>query len=106
MRFLKCDLYIGGDTGPMHMAAACGLQGIAISKHAKDADKSNSSSKERFGPWHSEIKFIQPEHSLTGCEHGCDKPYAHCINRISVDLVMSKLSEFKNLLECRMNDES
>ena len=26
----NCDLYIGGDTGPMHMAAACGLKGVAI----------------------------------------------------------------------------
>lgn len=93
----QCDFYIGGDTGPMHMAAACGLRGIAISKHARDADKSNASSKERFGPWRSEIKFIQPEHSLPGCKNGCGKPYAHCINSISVDMAMRKCLEFKNL---------
>ena len=83
----KCDLYIGGDTGPMHMAAACGLKGVAISKHAKNADKSNVSSKERFGPWQSKIQFIQPGYSLLGCENGCDKLYAHCIKQVSVENV-------------------
>jgi len=83
----KCDLYIGGDTGPMHMAAACGLKGVAISKHAKNADKSNASSKERFGPWQSKIQFIQPGYSLLGCENGCDKLYAHCIKQVSVENV-------------------
>lgn len=83
----NCDLYIGGDTGPMHMAAACGLKGVAISKHAKNADKSNASSKERFGPWKSQIQFIQPGYSLLGCENGCDKLYAHYIKQVSVENV-------------------
>lgn len=78
----KCDLYIGGDTGPMHIAAACGLI-----KYAKNADKSDASSKERFGPWKSQIQFIQPGYSLLGCENGCDKLYAHCIKQVSVENV-------------------
>lgn len=91
----KCDLYIGGDTGPMHMAAACGLKGVAISKHAKNADKSNASSKERFGPWLSKIQFIQPEHSLPGCNNGCNKLYPHCIKLINADYVCKEV--FKNI---------
>lgn len=87
----NCDLYIGGDTGPMHMVATCGLKGVAISKHAKNADKSNASSKERFGPWQSQIQFIQSEHSLPGCENGCNKLYAHCIKLVSVDNVYNIL---------------
>ena len=88
----NCDLYIGGDTGPMHMAAACGLKGVAISKHAKNADKSNASSKERFGPWKSQIQFIQPEHCLPGCEKGCNELQPHCIKTININNVIENIN--------------
>lgn len=85
------DLYWGGDTGPMHLAVACGLSGVVMSCHPRNAAKNHENSPERFGPWQSKLKVLQPRQSLLGCEEGCQKNYAHCINQITIDEVYMAL---------------
>ena len=86
------DLYLGGDTGPVHMAAACGLGGVAIYSTSKDynGDKQSDASC-WFAPWKSSIIVVQPDHALPGCEHGCNHNEAHCICQMKPDQVYAEL---------------
>lgn len=86
----SCDCYLGGDTGPMHMATACEMSGVALFVGRSDINP-NDLTPERFGPWMSEIVTVQPEKMLPGCDHGCMKNYAHCINTIKVETVYEKM---------------
>lgn len=87
----KCEFFIGGDTGPMHMAAACNLSGIVISCHPIDADIDTWNSPIRFGPWRNPKMHVMQPIALPGCEHKCVKNYAHCINQITVNQVYDEI---------------
>ena len=84
------DLYIGNDTGVMHMAAAFKIPILEISREAKDKTYSlpkNYSSMHRFHPWNSKYIIVQPDHALDKCKDtfiygGCASFEAHCINQI------------------------
>lgn len=79
-----CDIYLGGDTGLMHIAAALKKRGVVISCHPIWADEDHANSPKRFGPWKSPMQIVRPR-ALPGCEHGCDREDAHCIREISVE---------------------
>lgn len=84
-------LFIGNDTGLMHIAAAVGCAVVEISCFARfgDVASTNSiSSTVRFSPWSKEALIVQPVHQLEGCEGMCQMPYAHCITQVTVDAVL------------------
>lgn len=95
------DVFIGGDTGPMHIAAACKIDGIVVSCHPKNGNINHGNSPKRFGPWQSPLVVLQPEHGLDDCRDGCNKDYAHCINQITVEEVYRELEKIleKNVKE-------
>lgn len=94
IEIMRCaDIYFGGDTGPMHFAAACKLSGIAIYKVAKNIDNPAENFAVRLYPWHAAIKVIQPERAIGGCEHGCHFEKAHCIKRVPVKEVLEELDK-------------
>jgi lipopolysaccharide core biosynthesis protein len=79
-----CDIYLGGDTGLMHIAAALKKTGVVISCHPIGADEDHANSPKRFGPWKSPMQIVHPK-ALPGCEHGCNREDAHCIREVSVE---------------------
>ena len=88
----RSDLYIGGDTGTMHLAAASRIPGVVITKDYDGASgEPLGTPMEMFHPWKSPIRIIRPAKPLPGCEMGCRKTFAHCINQISPDVVWEKL---------------
>ena len=89
----RSDLYLGGDTGPMHLAAACRLAGAAIYKTAKNVSAKLHDPAKTFSPWQSEITVLQPDKALPGCENGCTLGYAHCIRQITVQQVTQAMTE-------------
>ena len=84
------DIYIGNDTGTMHIAAALKKPVIVVSRVAKNTENfltEISSEVAMFYPWQTKAIVIRPEHQLDKCEEmhafiGClaDKP--HCITQI------------------------
>lgn len=87
----QCQFVLGNDTGPMHMAAAAGLRGVALYLGKTEWAEDGLDTPERFGPWQSNLTIIQPDKVLSGCEHGCRETYAHCINQIRVDDVVKHM---------------
>lgn len=81
------NIYIGGDTGPAHFAAAYKLNGVVIYKVAKDIQNDMENFAKRLYPWQSPLKIIQPDHALHGCERGCLENVQHCILQIDIQTV-------------------
>jgi ADP-heptose:LPS heptosyltransferase len=83
----KCNLYVGNDTGPMHLAAAVGTPVVEISRHPIEGLPQHMNSPERFGPWNVPSKVLQPRKAVSPCSDSCTAKEAHCICMVEVDQV-------------------
>lgn len=93
-----CSCFIGCDTGPMHLAAACGLSGVTFFVNKNSiVEQYGLDTAKRFGPWNSHIITFEPKLMSSGCENGCKKEFAHCINQITVDDVYEELKNILNI---------
>ena len=77
----NADIYLGGDTGPTHLAASVGLKGIALFSKRYTPENYGYNCPERFGPWKSAIDVLCPSNNESG------------VNGISVDTVCCKLEK-------------
>jgi len=89
----ECGLFIGNDSGPMHLAAAVGTSIIEICCHPKSGSPKHYNSPWRFGPWKVQSIFIQPEYAVEPCKDSCLSTEAHCIKRISTDQVIKAIQK-------------
>lgn len=89
----ECQLFIGNDSGPMHMAAAMGVPCVEISCHPKDGGRLAANSPTRFAPWGVRNVVMQPQHASTPCSGSCSKNYAHCIMQVTIDEVFMAAEE-------------
>ena len=84
------DMFIGNDTGVMHMAAALNVPIISIYRQPKDRDHiipGVFNEVYRFAPWQTMAIVLRPEHALGDCKEaivygGCKESTAHCINQV------------------------
>ena len=84
----KSDLYVGGDTGPMHIAAAARRPVVEISCHPRSGSRESVNSPERLGPWGTPHAVIQPARPIQPCSAECSAKSSHCITQITVAEVM------------------
>ncbi len=82
-----CALFIGNDSGPMHMAVAAGIPVVEISAHPGDGAPDHYNSPVRFGPWQVPQRILQPESTLDPCIDACNAATPHCIRLITVQQV-------------------
>ena len=83
----RCELFVGNDAGPAHLAAAGRVPVVEISCHAKDGSHLHYNSPTRFGPWGVPHRVLQPETGLELCSGACTAPRAHCILSVGVQRV-------------------
>ena len=83
----RCNLFVGNDAGPMHLAAAAGIPVIEISCHPRDGSPLHYNSPTRFGPWGVPHFVIQRDRAMPPCSEECVASQAHCILGISVEEV-------------------
>jgi ADP-heptose:LPS heptosyltransferase/SAM-dependent methyltransferase len=79
-----CQLYIGNDTGAMHLASAAGVPVIEISCHPLNGSQLHANSPHRFGPWGVDFTVLQPEKAIEPCSDGCTAAQAHCIQSVTI----------------------
>ena len=78
----RCTLFIGNDSGAMHLAACAGTPVIEISCHPEDGAADHPNSAARFGPWQVPHRVLQPWTSLAPCVGACSASSVHCIQQI------------------------
>ena len=81
----KADLFVGSDSGPMHLAAAYGTKVIGLY---------GPTSPQRFGPYGDRCLALRMESDCPPCMKGeCKRRGYKCIDRISVDNVMEAVKQ-------------
>ena len=91
-----CDIFVGNDSGPMHLAAAAYIPVVMISCHPQDGDIGAARSPGRFGPWMVVSEILRPRHSQPPCLGSCHAPVAHCILGVTVDEVVAAVHRIVN----------
>jgi ADP-heptose:LPS heptosyltransferase len=82
----RARLFVGNDSGPMHLAAAVGLPVLELSCHPRNGDPAHPNAPERFGPWGVKHTVLRPP-AIPPCRTFCESAVAHCITGVSVDEV-------------------
>ena len=82
-----CQLYVGNDTGAMHLASAAGVSVIEISCHPLNCSPLHPNSPSRFRPWGVDVTVLQPEIAVEPCSGACTAVKAHCIQKVTVAAV-------------------
>jgi ADP-heptose:LPS heptosyltransferase len=86
----KAALYLGLDTGPMHMAAAAGVPVVEISCHSVSGAADHCNSPDRFGPYATPYRILRPAQPLPPCEDGCSlETESHCIRQVQPATVVA-----------------
>jgi ADP-heptose:LPS heptosyltransferase len=81
----QADLFIGNDSGPMHIASACGANVIGLY---------GPTNPERFGPYGHNCIALRMEDKCPPCaQDKCKFRDYRCIDRISVDNVINVVNE-------------
>ena len=88
----QCGVYVGNDSGPIHLAGAAGCAVVEISKHPLGGNPVHECSPVRFGPVATWNCVLQPQALGPECREGCNEPEAHCITNITVDQVMDAIT--------------
>jgi len=87
--FYKADLFIGNDSGPMHIASACGTKVIGLY---------GPTDPERFGPYGDNCIALRMEDKCQPCSQDeCKFKDYRCVDLISVEDVINLVNE-RNLL--------
>jgi heptosyltransferase-2 len=93
----RCRLYIGHDTGAMHLAAAVGVPVVEISCHPLIGSPYSWNAPQRFGPWGVPCRILQPPKPLPPCHNECNADKPHCILQIEPDAVIAAAEELLGL---------
>jgi heptosyltransferase-2 len=92
----RCRLYVGNDTGPMHIAAALGLPVVEISCHPANGSPAHERSPYRFRAWSVPAWIAQPRVGVDDCRDFCARGElgeAHCVLAVTLDQVKSLVLE-------------
>jgi ADP-heptose:LPS heptosyltransferase len=91
----RCDLFVGNDSGPMHIAAAMQTPVVEISCHPLTGSPTHQNSPQRFGPWGDSHVVLQPPSPREPCLMACTANEPHCILEIDADQVKNVIHERK-----------
>jgi heptosyltransferase-2 len=82
-------LFVGNDSGPMHLAAAALVPVVEISCHPRSGGPEHRYSPGRFGPRPGPAAIVQPAVPAAGCGPSCSADEPHCILATTVEEVVS-----------------
>jgi ADP-heptose:LPS heptosyltransferase len=89
----QCGYFVGGDSGPMHIAAAVGAKVVGIFGYASET---------RFRPWSDKAHVVSLRYPCTpdgrasfeaNCQ-SCIHPENRCLTELSADRVLEEVLEF------------
>ena len=77
------DLLISNDSGLAHIAASLKLPCVIVSAHPLNADPWHLHSPNRYHPWKTEYRVIQPQVLVGKCLGSCQSVDPHCIKTVT-----------------------
>jgi ADP-heptose:LPS heptosyltransferase len=89
----QSQLYVGNDSGPMHLAAAVGVPVVEISSFPGPGQPLHPRSPARFGPWGVPHRILQPAGPVPPCTKVCLATEPHCILGVTVALAQEAAAE-------------
>jgi heptosyltransferase-2 len=90
----RAALYIGLDTGPMHMAAAAAVPVVEIACHPVSGTVDHCNAPERFGPYATPHRILRPARPLPPCGDSCTlDSESHCIRQVPPARVIEAVVE-------------
>jgi ADP-heptose:LPS heptosyltransferase len=81
----RCDVFLGNDSGPGHLAAAMDCPTVVVSRHPADGDLSHANSPVRFAPRCPRYRVLQPATGCDDCIASCRSAEPHCILQVTVE---------------------
>jgi ADP-heptose:LPS heptosyltransferase len=90
----RCQLFIGNDSGPMHLAAAVHIPVVEICGLPLDQDLGHGNSPTRFGPWGVPSTVVRPLSEDIRRKHESTNGAPLRINSISVAEVAKAAARF------------
>ena len=103
-----CEMYIGNDTGTMHVAAAIEIPCLVPVCFPADHDITPNSVLQMYSPRGVSSVWILPEKSLPECYEmedrffGCKSDHPHCIAQIKFETMINGFHLLQNMIQ---NDE-
>ena len=85
----RCDLFVGNDSGPAHLAAAMDCPTVVISQHPLHGDANHANSPARFSPHCSQFRVVQPSSGAGKCMTSCRATEPHCIKLVTVEMALN-----------------
>jgi ADP-heptose:LPS heptosyltransferase len=85
------NCFVGNDSGPSHIAGACGVPTLVITAFARSGRITHHASPVRSHPVGPFVAVIQPDEHLPPCETECTAMKAHCIEQVTVEEAVSAL---------------
>jgi len=89
----SCHLFVGNDSGPMHLAVARGVPVVEISAHPLQGALFSPHSPKRFGPWKVPHRILQPDKLVPPCSISCINEGAHCILSVTIEKMKEAVTE-------------
>ena len=98
----QMNMYIGNDTGTMHLAVCAHIPIVAVHRVAKDLPSPNI--LDAFFPWQTNAIILQPEHQLGDCQKannpiGCIAGKPHCITQIEPEEIVAAYETMANFIK-------
>lgn len=90
----RSNLYVGSNTGLLHMASACGVPSITIYAELDDGLDTDGDSPVKMGAWQTDNVALIPPSGLDGCHRICRMNRSHCINQITPESVLREMEQF------------
>ena len=76
---------MGNDSGPSHIAGACGVPTLVVTAFASSSPVTHHASPARSHPVGPFVGVVQPKVQLPPCEIECTATEAHCIEQVTVE---------------------
>jgi ADP-heptose:LPS heptosyltransferase len=100
--FSQCTLFVGNNSGPIHLAAGIGLPLVEISSHPYNAPRGHENDPNRFGALAAQKILIRPKRFIEDCTGGCMKEIPHCITTITPQEVAAEVLQLADSLASRV----
>jgi ADP-heptose:LPS heptosyltransferase len=95
--------FLGNDSGPAHIAGACGVPALIVTAFAQSGRKTHHASPDRSHPVGPLVSVVQPANQLLPCTTECVATEVHCIAQVTAEDVQVAL---RNLLHESVSNKS